>query len=356
MEKRPVEVAPIAGCLPELIRDESALEDLLTRPRDTLVEFIRSVSSPLLILGAGGKMGPTLAVLARRAAQLAGHPLEVIAVSRFSDPSQRRWLEARGVGTISLDLLEPESAAQLPDAADVIHLVGQKFGTRENPSLTWAANTLAPAQVARRFPNSRLVVLSTGNVYPLVPVSGGGAGEAATLNPLGEYANAAIARERIFEYFARRNGTRMAFVRLSYAVELRYGILVDVARKVYLDEPIDVTAGYFNCIWQGDANEMILRLLGQVSQPPAAYNLTGPSVLSVREVALGFSHLLGRPARLVGAEADTALLSNTERLQRELGPPPTGLEPVLRWIAHWITQGGRNLNKPTNYEVRDGQY
>lgn len=342
--------------LPTAIHDEGELEDWLTRPRPALVDFIRSVSSPLLILGAGGKMGPTLAVLARRAAARANHPLEIIAVSRFSDASSRRWLEDRGIATMSADLLVRDSVRTLPDAADVIYLVGLKFGTRENPALTWAANTLAPAHVAERYARSRLVALSTGNVYPLVTVSSGGAREEHTLTPLGEYANAAVARERLFEHFARTGGPRLALLRLSYAVELRYGVLADIAQRVFAGELIDVTSGCFNCLWQGDANEMILRALALTASPPAVFNLSGPSAVSVRQVATRFAELLGRPARLVGVEADTALLSNTERLRQALGPAPTALADMIRWTAHWVRQGGRSLHKPTRFEVRDGTY
>ena len=258
---------------PDVIRDEGELEAWLTHPRPTLVDFIRSVSSPLLIFGAGGKMGPTLAVLAKRAAQLAGHRLEVVAVSRFSDESSRQWLEFHGVSTVRADLLTREAVQKLPDAADVIYLVGLKFGTGDNPSLTWAVNTLAPANVAERYAQSRWVALSTGNVYPLVSVKRGGAREKDALTPLGEYANAAVARERIFEYFGRKNGTPIALIRLNYAVELRYGVLVDIARKVYAGEAIDVTSGYFNCVWQGDANEIILRALPLASNPIAVLEL-----------------------------------------------------------------------------------
>ena len=353
---RGVSAVGTSSQLPNVIRDENQLEDWLTRPRPGLVDFIRSLPSPLLILGAGGKMGPTLAVLAQRAAELTGHKLEVIAVSRFSEESSRRWLEARGVSTLRADLLERDEVRKLPDAANVIYLVGLKFGTRENPALTWAANTLAPAQIAERYAQSRLVALSTGNVYPLVPVASGGAREEQALTPLGEYANAAVARERIFEYFARKNGTRLAVLRLNYAAELRYGVLVDIAQKVFTGERIDVTSGWFNCIWQGDANEMILRTLALATSPPSTYNLTGPSVVSVREVSMKFSELLDRPARLIGEEADTALLSNPERLCRELGSPPTAFEDILRCTAEWVRNGGRTLNKPTRFEVRDGKY
>lgn len=349
---RPREIPPP----PELIHTDAELEEVLTRPRSVLMGFIHSVSSPLVILGAGGKMGPTLAVLAKRAAQLAGHQLEVIAVSRFSDEAARHSVERQGVKTLSLDLLERAQAGRLPDSGNIVYLVGLKFGTKQNPGGTWAVNTLVPAHVAERYAESRIVALSTGNVYPLVPVESGGARENHALTPLGEYANAAVARERIFEYFARKQGTRVALLRLSYALDLRYGVLVDIARKVDAGEPIDVTSGYFNGIWQADANEMILRSLVLANNPPTAFNLTSPTIFSVREVAARFSELLERPAKFVGTESTTAFLSNTEKMCSELGSPPTSFETVMRWTAHWVQNGGRSLNKPTHFEVRDGAY
>lgn len=342
--------------LPELIHTDAELEEVLTRPRPALMEFIHSVSSPLVILGAGGKMGPTLAVLAKRAARMAGHRLEVIAVSRFSDKEARASLERQGVKTVSADLLEREQVGRLPDSGNILYLVGLKFGTQQNPGGTWAANTLVPAHVAERYAESRIVALSTGNVYPLVPVRSGGALEKSALTPLGEYANAAVARERIFEYFARKQGTHVALVRLSYALDLRYGVLVDIARKVHSGAPIDVTSGYFNCIWQADANEMILRSLALTDNPPTAFNLTSPTIFSVRKVAARFSELIERPARFSGTESATAFLSNTEKMCSELGAPATPFETVLRWTAHWVKNGGRSLNKPTHFEVRDGAY
>ncbi|MCZ7545629.1 MAG: NAD(P)-dependent oxidoreductase [Anaerolineae bacterium] len=342
--------------LPHTLPDEAALDELMTRPRAALVAFVQTLHSPLVILGAGGKMGPTLAVLARRAADAAGRALDVIAVSRFSDAGARAWLEAQGVRTLSCDLMDRDAVARLPDAQNVIYLVGMKFGTTDNPALTWAINTLAPAHTAQRYAQARIVALSTGNVYPLAPVEGGGSREGNPLTPLGEYANSAVARERIFEHFSRRQGTPVALMRLSYAVDLRYGVLVDIALKVYRGEPVDVTTGYMPYIWQGDANEMIIRSLALAASPPAAFNLTGPAPLSTREVALRLGDLMGRPVTLVGKEADTAFLSNTARLQAQLGAPPTPLEPILRWTAAWIASGGRLLDKPTHFEVRDGAY
>jgi hypothetical protein len=342
---------------PAAIHSEEELDALLTRPRPVLVEFMRSLSSPLVILGAGGKMGPTLAVLAKRAAEPAQHPLDVIAASRFSDERAQEWLEGRGVRTLQVDLFDRAALARLPDAENVISLVGLKFGTSQNAARTWAVNTLVSANVAERYARSRIVALSTGNVYPLVRVSAGGAIESDPLTPLGEYANAAVARERIFEFCAQQQQqqTLLALVRLNYAVELRYGVLVDVACRVWAGEPVEVTMGYFNCIWQGDANEMILRTLALARTPPLPINLTGP-ILSVREVALRLGDLMGKRVQITGEEAETALVSNTERMREMLGPPATPVEDVLRWTAQWVMRGGRLLDKPTHFEVRDGKY
>jgi nucleoside-diphosphate-sugar epimerase len=284
-----------------------------------------------------------------------GHPLDVIAVSRFSDEGLRQWLEEHGVRTLPLDLLDRSALHRLPDAQNVIYLVGLKFGTADNPAQTWAINTLVPAHVAERYAGAAIVALSTGNVYPLVPAPGSGSTENDPLTPLGEYANATVARERVFEFFARRNGTRLAILRLNYAVDLRYGVLVDIARKVYAGEPIDLTTGYFNCIWQGDANDTILRALSLAQSPPLVLNLTGP-MLSVREVAIRFGELLGRPARFAGTEAATALLSNPAKANVLLGTPSTPIEHVMQQTAQWIQRGGRLLDKPTHFESRDGKY
>jgi nucleoside-diphosphate-sugar epimerase len=352
----PISESDNAPIWPELIRDEAELDEFLTRPGARLTETIRTVPSPLIVLGAGGKMGPTLAVLARRAAAAAGHSLEVIAVSRFTDQRARQWLEDRGVRTIPADLLDRSAVARLPDAANVIYLVGRKFGTQGNPSLSWALNTLVPANIAERYPGARIVALSTGNVYPFVPVTSDGATEETPLTPLGEYANAAVARERVFEHFSHQNGTHIALIRLNYAVELRYGVLVDIARRIRAGEPVDLTNGWFNCIWQGDANELILRALPLASAPAQAWNLTGPAKLEVRGLAQQFSALLDRPARFTGTPSDTALLSNPAKLCGELGEPRTPLDTILRWTAHWVSNGGRLLDKPTHFEVRDGKY
>lgn len=342
--------------LPEVIASEAELDEVMTRPSKALVDMIAQVRSPLVVLGAGGKMGPSLAVRAVRAAEAAGHALDVVAVSRFSDAAARQWLEARGVRTLSADLMRRDSLARLPDAHDVLYLVGLKFGTQSDPARTWAVNTLAPAYVAERYPAARLVALSTGNVYPLTPVARGGSVEGDPLTPLGEYANACVARERLFAYFAQTGGPATVLVRLNYAVDLRYGVFVDLGRRLLAGQPIDVTMGYLNAIWQGDANDMILRMLPLATRPARPLNLTGLDVLSVRDVATRLAELLGVSAEIAGQEAPTALLSRAGEAAALLGPPETPLERVLRWTAHWLRQGGPLLGKPTRFEVRDGSY
>jgi nucleoside-diphosphate-sugar epimerase len=346
---------PMSDALPS-IANEADLESVLTEPSDALIRFIPRVKSPLLVLGAGGKMGPTLAILAKRAAEAAGQNLDVIAVSRFSDRAAREALEEKGVKTIGADLLDRSAVENLPGAENLIYLVGMKFGTSTDPSSTWAMNTVVPARVAERFPGARIVALSTGNVYPLSAVNAGGSNECDALTPFGEYANSAVGRERVFEYFCKRNGTRVAMLRLFYAVELRYGVLVDIAQKVFADEAIDLVSGNFNCIWQGDANEMILRALDLAGSPMAVRNLCRPEIFSTRDAATRFGSLLDREPKFVGNESATALLGNARRICEELGEPPVRLEAMMQWIADWVKRGGRTLGKPTHFETRDGKY
>lgn len=355
MKGEPIGAESETPTLPGRLSSEAELDDLLTRPRPDLVRAIREYASPLLILGAGGKMGPTLAVLARRAADAAGHRLEILAASRFSDPRARDWLEARGVRTLRCDLLEDEAVRRLPDSANVLHLVGLKFGTSRNPAATWAANTLVPDRVCRRFPEARIVALSSGNVYPPSEVTRGGSGESDDLTPLGEYANAAVARERIFEFHAQNRGTRMALLRLFYAIDLRYGVLVDLARKIHRGEAIDLATSHLNCLWQGDANDAVLRALPLAEAPPSVWNLCLPP-FAVRPVAEALGQRLGRPPVFSGQALPTALLGNPERLWARLGPPAVDLERLLDWTAHWVQSGGRDLGRPTHFETRDGRY
>jgi dTDP-4-dehydrorhamnose reductase len=347
---------PAPAVSKETIHTESALDELLSQPTPAAIEFIRSVASPLLILGAGGKMGPSLAWLARRSADAAKHPLAIIAASRFAQPGARDWLEQRNIRTLSCDVLDAQAVAQLPETQNLLYLVGLKFGTAANPAATWASNTLAPARVCERFPHARIVALSTGNVYPLSEVSRGGSIESDPLTPLGEYANAAVGRERMFEFFSARQKTPVALLRLYYAVELRYGVLVDIARKIHANQPIDLANGYITCIWQADANEQILRALTLADTPPSAWNLCRPELVSVRAVARRFGELLNREPRFHGSESPTALIGNADKLCAALGSPPTTVDQMIHWIAPWIQSGGSHLGKPTHFEVRHGDY
>lgn len=343
------------NALPATIHTERELKALMTRPGSALIDFIPSLRGPLLILGAGGKMGPTLAVLARRAVVAAGRGPEVVAVSRFSRAGIRVWLEDHGVRTIAADLMAPGSLARLPDTDALVYMVGSKFGTTDHPERTWAINALLPTRVAERYPRTRIAALSTGNVYPMAPVEGPGSKETDPLTPRGEYANSCVGRERLLSFCARQAGTPMVLIRLSYALDLRYGVLVDVARKVYAGRPVDVTMGYANAIWQGDANAMILRALSLAQLPAYPLNLTGAR-FSIRDVALKFGDLMDCSVTLTGQEADTAYLSDTTRLQQTLGEPPTPLDAVIHWTAYWVAESGRFLDKPTHFETRDGNY
>jgi nucleoside-diphosphate-sugar epimerase len=342
--------------LPLEIKSEEELEDVLTQPAPALVQFISRVTSPLVILGAGGKMGPTLAALAKRAADQARHNLDVITVSRFSNPECKVWLEKRGIFTHTADLLNRSDVDQLPDSANVIYLVGLKFGTAQNPAATWAMNTIPPSLICDRYRNSKIVALSSGNVYPMSNVNTLGSQEEYPLTPLGEYPNAVVARERIFEFYSRQNNTPAALIRLFYAVELRYGVLVDIATKILRGEPISLANGYFNCIWQGDANEMIIRSLSLTTTPPSRFNLCQPQVYSLRSVAVELGEHMQTPPLFADSEAPTALIGDPSRICQALGRPGTRFVQVLKWTADWVRKGGRNLNRPTHFEVRDGIY
>jgi hypothetical protein len=341
---------------PEIIKDEAQLDSILTQPSSALCSFIPKVTSPLVILGAGGKMGPTLAALAKHAADIAGHPLEVIAISRYSNDTTRQWLENNGVQTVTADLAEAGQWSSLPDSRNVIYLVGQKFGTEDNPGLTWTMNTLLPAYACERYTHCRIVALSTGCVYPLVPVTDGGATEETSPEPIGEYAGACLARERIFEYQSAKHDISTSIIRLNYAIDLRYGVLYDIAQKIWQEVPIDLAMGHFNCIWQGDANERIIRSLGHCSPSPNILNLTAPGTQSVRAVAEKLGQLLERESTFTGTESSTAWLNNPARATELFGQPETTLDTMLQWTAHWTKSEGPSLGKPTHFEVRDGKY
>ena len=335
---------------------EEQLESLLAEPSAADVDFMRRLQGDLMLLGAAGKMGPSLARRARLAANAAGWPGRIIAVSRFSSPAARRLLEEAGVETLACDLLDPQQVEALPDCPNVIFMAGRKFGSTERPDLTWAINTMVPVTAARRFRGSRIVVFSTGNVYPFVPVSSGGSVEEDPRNPCGEYAQSCLGRERIFEYFSLEHATPCLLFRLNYAVDLRYGVLVDVARKVHAGKEVDLSVGDFNAIWQGDANSYALRCLELCESPPRILNVTGPETISVRRAACWFAQRFGVKPQFAGAEREAALLSNASLCHQLLGYPEVPAGALMEWVARWVEIGGASLNKPTKYEVTNGGF
>lgn len=335
---------------------ESRLDEMLTTPSQALSQELAALDGDILVLGAGGKMGPTLCVLAKNALRAANVNKRVIAVSRFSDPLVVELLKKNEIEMISADLLQPGVLDELPDAENVIYMAGKKFGTDGNEAFTWAMNTWLPSRVAERYKNSRIVVFSSGNLYPKVPVISGGAVETTPTEPVGEYCMSCQGRERMFEYAAKTYGTRIAIYRLNYAVDLRYGVLYDLAHSILEGQPIDITTPNFNCIWQGDANEAALRLLGHASADVFTLNVTGPETASVRETAEKLGRLLSKTPVFTGTPADTAYLSNAGAMFRLFGYPKVPLETLIEWQAQWILDGGRSLGKPTHFEQRKGKY
>jgi len=339
-----------------LPRDDEALEELLSRPVPAVVDALSRAAGAVIVLGAGGKMGPSLTTMVKRALDDAGDRRDVIAVSRFSSADAAVRLENAGVRVVRAELSDAHAIAALPDAPNVIYMAGQKFGTRDLPSLTWAVNTLVPAMVAERYAASRIVAFSTGNVYPLSPASSGGSRETDPLTPLGEYANSCVGRERVLEHVSRTRGTPIAIIRLNYAVDLRYGVLVDLAHRIASGEPVRLDMGFVNVIWQGDANAQAVRALALAASPPFVVNVTGPERLSVREAATRLGQLLGVAPRFEGTEAPDALLSDTTLAQELFGPPSVSTETLIEWVAGWVARGGTRLGKATKFEVRDGRY
>ncbi len=345
--------------LPARITTVAQLEDLLSEPTPGAIKAMRMLDGDLILLGVAGKMGPTLARMAKRASDAAGPAAagrRIIGVSRFSNPGDEASLRAHGIETIRCDLLDEAAVAKLPDAPNVISMTGMKFGASGNEPLTWAMNVLLPAIVCRKFRRSRIVAFSTGNVYGLSPVARGGSVESDTPSPVGEYAMSCLGRERMFEHFSRALGIPVVLLRLNYAVELRYGVLADLARKVRAGERVDLAMGHFNCIWQGDANAMTLQAFDHADSPARVLNMTGAETLSVRETCATLASHMKTAAKFAGTESATALLNNSSKSHTVLCAPRVPVSQVLKWVADWTQRAGPTLGKPTHFESRDGRF
>lgn len=342
--------------LAERISTADQLVDVLSTPTPEDIEFAGRLDGDVLVLGAAGKMGPTLVRRIASSLRSAGSIHQVHAVSRFSDSSARAEIESTGAKPIALNLMADGALAKLPDMANVIYMVGMKFGSTGNEPMTWAVNTFLPGRVARRFRDSRIVALSTGNVYGDVDVESGGSVEDDSLCPVGEYAQSCLGRERVFQHFAIENGTPTCLIRLNYAVEARYGVLLDVATKVFAGEPIGLDVGYVNVIWQGDANSACFRALDHCDSPANILNLTGKHRLSIRELANQFGTRFGVEPKFIGVEREQALLSNSSRCSTLLGEPATKIDEVVDLVAAWVKSGGGTHGKPTKFEKHDGRF
>jgi nucleoside-diphosphate-sugar epimerase len=338
--------------LPETISDIAALDELLCRPSQALIDDLQKVDGDIMVLGVAGKMGPTLAGLAKAALP----DRRVIGVARFSDPGAKAWLEARGIETLSCDLLDKAGIKSLPKAPNIIFMAGRKFGAEGDLSLTWAMNAHVPALVAQAFSGSRIVAFSTGCVYPFVPVNGNGADETLAPNPPGEYAQSCVGRERMFEYFSRQFSTPGRLFRLNYAIDMRYGVLHDIATKTLQGKPIDVSLGHVNFIWQGDASAQALRCLAHCDTPTSPINVSGHEILRVRDLAAKLGARIGREPVIVGSEEPTAWLTSTSQAVKLFGLPIVDTAQLLAWTADWVARSMPSLGKPTKYEVRDGRY
>lgn len=341
---------------PERIENEEQLEELLSRPSKKVIELFSQLDGDIMFLGVSGKIGQSLSHMAKRACDEAGIKKRIIGVARFEDNELQKKIKKSGIETIQGDLLSTKFINSLPLVKNLFFLVGMKFGSIDNLAQTWAVNTYLPAIVAAHFRNSRIVAFSTGCVYPLVPVESGGSLETDPPVAIGEYAQSCLGRERMFEYGSIKNKTKVSLIRLNYSVEMRYGVLVDIAVKVKNNLPVDLSMGYFNVIWQGDMNNYVLRSLEQVNSPAKVLNITGPDILSVREVATEFGRLFGVSPILVNNEAPTALLSNSEQAFGLFGKPGCPISQVIKWISIWLNEEKGLLGKPTHYEVRDGKY
>jgi len=337
-------------------QNTAELADILSTPTPIVVDVLRQLDGDIIVLGVGGKMGPTLARMARRASDAVGPQRRVIGVSRFSSSGVRQELEDSGVETIACDLLDQEAVQGLPDAPNVICMTGLKFGSAANPALTWAMNCYLPALISQRYRTSRIAVFSSGNVYGLVANDCDGSVESDPTNPIGEYAITVLGRERMFEYFSQELEIPVVLLRLNYATELRYGVLVDLATHVWNEQPVDVSMGYVNVIWQTDANAAAIAALAHTASPGNVLNIAGSEILDIRKVCEQFARLMNKPLRLTGETSSDAFLSNATKSYELVGRPDVSAEKMIRWTADWVARGGESLGKPTHFETRDGKY
>jgi len=338
------------------MRTVEELELKLSEPSDDLLNDISKINGDFIILGAAGKMGPSLAKLLVNGIRKAGMDKKVYAVSRFSDFKVKEELEFYDVHTISADLMDDTQLQALPDVSNVIYMAGTKFGTTGNEHYTWAMNSYLPGNVAKKYRHSKIVVFSTGNVYPLTQVGHGGATEQTVPNPVGEYGQSCLGRERIFDHFSRKYDIPMVIFRLNYAIDLRYGVLLEIANSVKNSRPLKISMGNFNCIWQGDANEWAIRSLLQCSVPVNYLNISGPETISFRWVASEFGKRFKVEPIFEGAEADTALVSNCAKAHQLFGYPKNSILQMIDWVTDWVNVDGMTLNKPTHFQEREGKF
>ena len=339
-----------------MIENINELENRLSEPTTRLIEDISKIKGDIMILGLGGKMGPTLAKLAKRAIDTAGISKKVIGASRFSNDGLYKELTKFGIDCIKADLLDDEALMQLPEVENLIYMAGNKFGTSGNEHFTWAMNAYLPGRVAEKYKDANIVVFSTGNVYPFLPVDGGGATEDVKPSPIGEYAQSCLGRERVFEHFSVKNRTKMLLYRLNYALDLRYGVLLEIAKSINESRPIDLSMGFANVIWQGDANEYAIRSLLHCEAPAKKLNVTGAETISIQWLANQFGGLMGKTPIFKNRPAETALLNNASQAIKLFGKPQVSLTEMIRWTAHWVKIEGAQINKPTHFQERKGNF
>ncbi len=341
---------------PEKISSQAELEALLALPPEELVDMMRRIDGDIMILGVAGKMGVSMAHQAVEAIRAAGVEKKVYGVARFSDPAEREKLGSYGVETIACDLMDRQAVAALPEVKNIIFMAGRKFGTGGSEELTWAMNILAPANVAERFADSRIVAFSTGCVYPIADIQSCGCDESVAPAPVGEYSQSCLGRERIFQYYSKKNGTPVLLFRLNYSIDLRYGVLHDIAMCIKEGRPVDNTVGYFNAIWQGDATAAALRSLELCDSPCAVLNVTGPETASVEKCAHVMGKIMGKEVTFKGVSGTRGYLNDASRMCRIFGYPRVSLEQLVIWQAHWLASGGVSIGKPTHFEVNDGKF